>query len=81
MIPFLELTSDKLYLQLQRIKLWSQLHYFLNINNPLVKKDILENYNDFDTLEYVYNESDLFIYISFQTSDMNNVDDYFAIMF
>lgn len=80
-IPFVELTSEKIQLQRQRMKLWSRIQKFLNIYDLSVKRDILENYNNFDTLEYVYDQSDLFLYMSFSTSDLSYIDDYFAIMF
>jgi len=80
-IPFVELTSEKIHLQRQRMKLWSRIQEFLNVYNLSVRRDILENYNDFDALEYVYDQSNLFLYISFSTSELNSIDDYFAIMF
>jgi len=80
-VPFLELTSDKIHLQRQRMKLWSRIQEFLNIYDLSVKRDILENYVDFHTLEYVYNQSYLFLYISFSSSELSYIDDYFAIIF
>lgn len=80
-IPFVELTSEKIHLQRQRMKLWSRIQEFLNIYDSSLKRDILENYNNFHTLEYVYDQADLFIYMSFSTSDLSYIDDYFAIMF
>lgn len=80
-VPFVELTTDKIHLQRQRMKLWSRLQELLNINDSSVKKDILENYVDFHTLEYVYNQSYLFIYMSFSKANIDYIDDYFAIMF
>lgn len=80
-VPFVGLTSETLKLQRQRMKLWSRIKDCLNINDSSVKKDILENYQDFHTLEYVYNQSELFLYMSFSTLELDYIDDYFAIMF
>ncbi len=80
-IPFIGLTSETLILQRQRMKLWSRIQDFLNVQDSSVKKDILQNYQDFHTLEYVYNQSELFIYMSFSKANIDYIDDYFAIMF
>ena len=80
-VPFLNLTEKTVQLQLKRIKLWSCINRFLKVDDPLLKKDILFNFTDFESLQYVYDESELFLYMSFETSDLNLVDDYFAIIF
>lgn len=80
-VPYADMTKEKIDLQLQRMKLWSRIQEFLNVYDSSVRRDILENYNNFDALEYVYDQSNLFLYMSFSTSDLNYIDDYFAIMF
>ena len=80
-VPFVDLTEKIIQLQLKRIRLWSSINKYLKIEDPLLKKDILFHFTDFESLQYVYDESELFLYMSFETSDLNLIDDYFAILF